>query len=88
MKRKVSALVAIPLVFALVPFAAAQSQPSEFTYVLTADVKPAAVAEFEDYVKTINEGAGKIGVPGPVLTYQLRLGGPGARYFFVRPFNK
>lgn len=46
---------------ALVGYSSAQEQPAEFLQVITIQVRPNAVDQYEDYVKKILEGAKKIG---------------------------
>lgn len=51
-------------------------------------VHPGAAAEFEDYVKKIQAGRVKLGLPNAVIAYQVALGGNPYEYNFIMPFAK
>lgn len=88
MKRSVCLALSLSLLPALAPPSAAQAPPTEFLQVVTVNVKPEAIADYEDYVKKIVAATGKTTGSPRVVGYQVVLGGPGATYFFVLPFNK
>jgi hypothetical protein len=50
-------------------------------------VNPAAVAEYEDFIKKVNAGRVKLGRPEQVYAWQVALGGSPFEYHFVLPFN-
>ena len=51
-------------------------------------VHPGAFAEFEDYIKKLNSGRTKLGLPQQVFTWQLALGGSPFEYHIVAPFDR
>ena len=62
--------------------------PTEFLQVITIKVKPAAIAEYEDYVKKVIGAAVKVGAPQRVLFYQAVMGAPLGTYLGATPFAK
>jgi hypothetical protein len=76
-------------VLAVSSIARGQGQPTPsnpWIHVTRVDVQPGAVAEFEDYIKKIQAGRAKLGLPNPVTTYQTVMGGNTYHYEFVLPF--
>ena len=70
-------------------FARAQEQPgasNPWAHVTRVTVHPGQVAEFEDYVKKIQAGRTKLGLPHQSIAYQTVLGGSPFIYHFVTPF--
>jgi hypothetical protein len=66
-----------------------QEPPYERLQITIVDVKPAAVVEFEDYVKKINATVVKTGAEPKLSTaYQVVRGGSPYRYLAVSVFNK
>lgn len=80
----------LSLAFALVVAAvAAAEQAARYVQVITTTVRPSAVPDYEDYVKKIQAGAAKIKAsPGQVFVHQVIMGGPGATYQIVLPFEQ
>jgi hypothetical protein len=68
--------------------APAQGKPPQFIQVTTTNVKPAAVPDYEDYLK--KQLAARSKTPGAQMTtvYALTLGGPGNTYLIATPFEK
>jgi hypothetical protein len=61
--------------------------PYSYVSATTITVESKAVLEFESYVKKINAGAVKIGVP-PATIYSVRSGGPGFTYVATVRYSK
>jgi hypothetical protein len=59
-----------------------------YLQVITVKVKPAAIAEYEDYVKKIIAAAVKVGAPQRVVVYQVVMGAPSATFMASTPFGK
>ncbi len=72
--------------------AEAQTQGSSdipgFLQVITVKVKPAAIAEYEDYVKKIMAAAVKVGAPQRVVVYQAVMGAPSGTFVASSPFSR
>jgi len=83
-KLSKSLVLAVSSSLALAALASAQpassgAPPFNYVAITTLTVKPAAVPEFESYVKKINAAAAKIGVR-PANIYMMGRGGPGFTY--------
>ncbi len=72
--------------------AVAQTPPAsdlpQFLQVITVKVKPAAIADYEDYVKKIIAAAVKVGAPQRVVIYQAVMGAPSGTFLASTPFSK
>lgn len=72
-----------------VSLAAAQNyQPTEYLQLVRVDVKSGASAQFEDYIKKLNEGADKINAPQQWVGTEVMLGARGNTYVFGIQFDK
>jgi hypothetical protein len=87
MKLLSTLVVALGLVVAVVPFAAAQNAPSNFLNVLTITVHPGKVVDFENFARKVQEAGEEIGDPRTVQMFQGRLGGLTTQYLAVTLFN-
>lgn len=67
----------------LTPVAAQAPPPAEYVSVAVVKVRPAAVADFEDYLKKLNAAALKIGLKVRADTYQVVQGGSPFEYNVV-----
>lgn len=80
--RLKSALILALFLAAAMP-AGQQAPLPTLVHVTTVVAKPAAVAEFEDYVKKINAAAAKIGLSQRVSAYQVVSGTSSFTYLFA-----
>ena len=88
MKRLLSLVVGLACVLGLfVPIAAQTPPPAEYVTVASVKVKPAAVADFEDYLKKLNAAGLKIGLKVRADTYQVVQGGSPFEYNVVSGFQ-
>jgi hypothetical protein len=74
----------------LAPFASTVAQtppPANYTSVATIKVRPAAVSDFEDYLKKLQAAGLKIGLKVRSDTYQLVQGGSPFQYDVVQGFQ-
>lgn len=69
------------------PMAAQTPPPAEYVTVVSVKVKPAAVADFEDYLKKLNAAGLKIGLKVRADTYQVVQGGSPFEYNVVSGFQ-
>ena len=76
------------LALALTANAAAQSMPGDYLMMYTIKVRPGANAQFEDYLKKIQEGADKTNAPQMWGAGQITAGGPGSTYMIGLQMNK
>lgn len=91
MKPGRTAVLSLVLALVLAAVAAAEGPPQAARYVqvITTTVRPSAVPDYEDYVKKIQAGAAKVKAsPGQVFVHQVIMGGPGATYQVVLPFEQ
>ena len=85
--KRVGFVVGFAYVLGLfVPAAAQTPAPAQYVTVATIRVKPAAVADFEDYLKKLNAAALKIGLKVRADTYQVIQGGSPFQYNVVSGF--
>lgn len=66
----------------------APSDLPQFLQVITVKVKPANLADYEDYVKKVVAAAVKIGAPQRIVLYQAVMGAPLGTYMASTPFSK
>lgn len=81
--RRLTLVVAAFLFAMLAPANAQTPDTPEFVSVVVVKVRPAAVAEFEDYVKKLNAAALKIGLKVRADVYQTAQGGSPFEYNIV-----
>lgn len=88
--RNVFRQTAVVVSFAAVcSLARAQEQPAAanpWVHLTHVTVNPGSVMEFEDYVKKIQAGRVKLGLPHESIAYQTLLGGSPFVYHFLTPF--
>ena len=77
-------------VLAFSPLAQAQTQtkPVQFVQLTVTTIRPAAVADYEDFLKKLNAARDKTPGAPAVLTYAVNLGGPGFTYYAFTGFEK
>lgn len=84
---KIRAFVGVACVLGLfVPVAAQAPSPAQYVTVVTIQVKPAAVPDFEDYLKKVQAAGLKIGLKARADTYQVIQGGSPFQYDIVSGF--
>lgn len=82
--KRLGLVVGVASVLALfAPMAAQTPPPAEYVTVASVKVKPAAVTEFEDYLKKLNAAGLKIGLKVRADTYQVVQGGSPFEYNVV-----
>ena len=86
--RTLVPIVLCLLVFALLVQAQAQNKPAQFVQITTVTVRPAAVPDYEDFLKKLNAARDKTPGAQRVMTYAVNLGGPGFTYLLLTPFEK
>jgi hypothetical protein len=86
--KRLKFLVAVVSLLALFAPAVAQTPPpASFVTVATIKVRPAAVADFEDYLKRVQAAGLKIGLKARADTYQVVQGGSPFQYDVVQGFQ-
>ena len=86
--RTLVPIVLCLLVFTVLAQAQAPSKPPQFLQITTVTVRPAAVPDYEDFLKKLNAARDKTPGAQRVMTYAVNLGGPGFRYLLLTPFEK
>ncbi|MBY0497224.1 MAG: hypothetical protein K2Y23_23715 [Cyanobacteria bacterium] len=86
--KRLTFVVGVACVLSLfAPIVAQTTPPANFVAVATIKVKPAAVADFEDYLKKLNVAGLKIGLKVRADTYQTVQGGSPFQYDVVQGFQ-
>lgn len=86
--KRLTSVVAVACVLSLLASVAAQTPPpANYVLVATIKVKPAAVADFEDYLKKLQAAGLKIGLKVRSDTYQVVQGGSPFQYDVVQAFQ-
>jgi hypothetical protein len=84
-------MIVLVCVLAVGSIASVQGQaptPNPWAQVTRVTVNPGGVVEFEDYVKKIQAGRAKLGLPNAIIAYQVALGGNPYIYDFIMPFTR
>ena len=68
--------------------AQAQNKPVQFVQLTVTTIRPAAVTDYEDFLKKLNAARDKTPGAPAVLTYAVNLGGPGFTYYAFTGFEK
>ena len=74
--------------FSGVAQAQTQNKPAQFVQIAVTTVRPAAVPDYEDFLKKVNSARDKTSGSPRVLTYAVNLGGPGFTYYAFTGFEK
>lgn len=86
--KRLTFVVGLACVLALfAPLVAQTPPPANYVVVATIQVRPAAVADFEDYLKKLNAAGLKIGLKVRADTYQVVQGGSPFQYDIVQTFQ-
>jgi hypothetical protein len=85
--KRLTFVVGLACVLAMfAPIAAQSPPPANYVAVTTIKVRPAAVADFEEYLKKLNAAGLKIGLKVRADTYQTVQGGSPFQYDVVQGF--